>query len=560
MKTKVSFAAFFLFVFISLFFFPDFRVVLPPLVAIGLAFLTREVLISLFSGIWIGAVISIGFNSPSGFFSSAGKAFFKTIDTYVVKGLADSDHVMIIVFSLTIGGMVGIVSRSGGMKGIVNSLAKRTNTPAKAQLLTWLMGLFIFFDDYANTIIVGNSMRPLTDKLKISREKLSFIIDSTSAPVASVSLLSTWIGYELGLIGDSFKQIGLDTDPYMAFIYSLPYRFYAFLLLFIMPFIIFMRRDFGPMYDAEKRVIKTGRICDHEGEATTGSELAKLRMPPDEKCRWYNAAIPILLMILSTFIGIYVSGLANSSDPNAPFKDIISGANSFEVLIWGSLIATSAAVILTVSQRIISLEETMGAWIEGVKSMVTAIIILSLAWGLSSVTKELKTAQYISSVFSSSLHIGFLPVLVFIVASITSFATGTSWGAMAILFPTALPLAHAIGTAQGLPAEIVTEIIYAVIGSILTGAIFGDHCSPISDTTIMSSMSSGVNHMDHVRTQLPYALVFGVISTLMGYLPIGFGLNPFLSMLLQLAAAVTVIRYLGKKLPLSQIQSQAPST
>lgn len=511
---------------------------LPPILAIGLAFLTKQVLISLFCGIWSGAVIVL-YNKGNSVILSFFKGFFKAADTYAVKGLNDESHIMIVLFSLLIGGMVGIITASGGMHGVVNALSKRTSTKERSLIFSWASGLFIFFDDYANTLIVGNSMRPLTDKYKVSREKLSFIIDSTTAPVASIAILSTWIGYEVGLIGEALKTSNMELDAYWVFIQSLPYRFYAILLLIFIPVYIFLKRDFGPMLEAEKKCIKGERCEGVQGDAA----LEGFNIPDISKCKWYSAAIPVAVLIISTFSGIIISGYTNSKIPDPAFREVVGNADSFRVLIWSSMLAsiTAAATMIISGTGNISL--AVSAWIAGMRSMVTAIVILVLAWGLSAVVGELKTAEFLAVVLSDTIPVWLFPTIVFITASAVSFATGTSWGTMALLFPTALPLAVSM---SGSAADAQT-FVFSVTGAILTGAIFGDHCSPVSDTTIMASMSCKVNHIDHVRTQMPYALTFGIISILLGYLPAGFFINPFLLIIPQIAAAFLIFRYFGKK-------------
>ena len=512
---------------------------LPPVLAIGLAFLTKQVLISLFCGIWSGAVIVL-YNGGDSIFLSFFKGFFKAADTYAVKGLNDESHIMIVLFSLLIGGMVGIITASGGMHGVVNTLSKKTNTKEKSLIFSWASGLFIFFDDYANTLIVGNSMRPLTDKYKVSREKLSFIIDSTTAPVASIAVLSTWIGYEVGLIGEALKNSQLQLDPYWVFIQSLPYRFYALLLLIFIPVYIFLKRDFGPMLNAEKDCLEGKNSEGEEGDTA----LEGFKIPDISKCKWYSAAIPVAVLIISTFSGIIISGYANSKVPDPAFREVVGNADSFRVLIWSSMIASVTAAATMIISGTGNISSAVSAWIAGMRSMVTAIVILVLAWGLSAVVNELKTAEFLAVVLSDTIPIWLFPSIVFITASAVSFATGTSWGTMALLFPTALPLAITmIGTTPGLSET----FIFSITGAILTGAIFGDHCSPVSDTTIMASMSCKVKHIDHVRTQMPYALTFGIISIVFGYLPAGFFVNPFLLMIPQIAIAFLIFRYFGKK-------------
>ncbi len=517
---------------------------LPPVVAIGLAFVTKQVLLSLFCGVWCGAVLKLVADQKMPAINALFSGFFRVADTYAVKGMSEETHVMIILFSLMIGGMIGIITASGGMHGIVNQFSKKTDTGKKAQLFAWGSGLVIFFDDYANTLIVGNSIRPLTDKFKVSREKLSFIIDSTAAPVASVAVLSTWIGYEIGLIGSALRSIGVDLDPYSVFIYSLPYRFYALLLLAFIPVYIFLRRDFGPMLKAEKRCLKSSGIEDNYRDV---KDFSDFKMPPENKCKWYTAAIPITVLVLMTFGGVFISGYLSFEGNEWSLREIIGASDPFKVLIWGSLSASVVAGAAMMISETGTLTDVVSAWIEGVKSMVTAMIILVLAWALSTVVTELKTAEYISFLLSDTLPYWLLPGLVFLTASATSFATGTSWGTMALLFPTTIPLTVPLALAGGIPAGEIHSYIYCVTGSILTGAIFGDHCSPISDTTIMASMSCRVSHIEHVRTQMPYALVIGAISFFIGYLPAGFMINPFILFVPQFIAAYIIFRYIGKR-------------
>ena len=525
------------------------RALLPPILAIGLALFTREVLTSLFCGLWSGAAL-IALKSGSGHAMSLVGGFFSAADTYLIDGLYDKSHLMIIVFSLAIGGMVGVVTRSGGMQGLLQSLSRRAKTRKQAQLVAWGMGLLVFFDDYANTLIVGNAVRPLTDRLRVSREKLSFIVDSTSAPVASIAVLSTWIGYELGLIGEAFGQVGIAMDPYMAFLYSLPYRFYALLLLIAIPIMIYLGRDRGAMYRAEQRAIATGQTAPPSDIAQSGEELAAMKTPPENQCRWYNAVVPIGVLMLTTVAGIVYSGMtALKAEDSASWRTVLAGADSFAVLMWAALLGSATAIVMMVIQRLETMAGAMNAWLAGVKSMMTAVVILALAWGLSAVTKELGTATYVCSMLSDSLPAGLLPVLVFIIAGFTSFATGTSWGTMAILFPIAVPLAHALAAGQGMDTAASMPLLYGTIGAVLTGAIWGDHCSPISDTTIMASMASQVDHMAHVTTQLPYAATFGLIAAVAGYLPGGFGVNPWLLLAVQVVIVAVMVRFLGKKLP-----------
>jgi Na+/H+ antiporter NhaC len=530
----------------------NFLPLVPPFLAITLTFITHEVLVSLFLGIFLGSVMTYEINSFGGFFINLGKGFFKSIDTYILKGLVDNDHMSIIVFTSFIGGTISLVGVSGGLHGIVVKLAKYARTSVLAQFYTWLLGVLIFFDDYANTLIVGNTMRPITDKFRVSREKLSYLVDATAAPVTSLVLVSTWIGYEIGLIQDAFKAQGITVDPYVTFIESIPYRFYAIMLLIFIPIGIFMKRDMFSMYDAEKRSRETGDCLKKGTVPISGEELHDMELKEGMKPRVWNAIIPIMVLLVGVLIGLYYTGKngiitsgGEAAFQDASLKDILAKSNSFVSLIWSSVLSSAVIIMMIVFQKVMSIKDAMQSWLGGVKSMVPAMIILSLAWGLGSVLKDIKTAECVTTLVSSNLSVGLLPLSIFLVSAIISFATGTSWGTMAILFPIAIPLT--VTMTSGMPSDVSMNILFASVGSILSGSIFGDHCSPISDTTIMSSIASSIDHMDHVSTQMPYAVMIGIVSCLIGYLPCGFGMNPWLANILGILVLTGIMFFAGKK-------------
>jgi len=528
--------------------FPAWRPILPPFAAIGLAFLTRRVVAALFCGIWVGAALVVlrdGGSLPAGI----GGGFFRVADTWVITGLNDPSHLLIVVFSTLIGGMTGILAASGGIHAFVAIIARTAKNRVGAQLAAYMTGVLMFFDDYSSTIVTGSAFRPLTDRWRVSREKLSFITDSTSAPIASVSILSTWIGYELGLIADAFKQNDITVDAYSAFLASIPYRFYALLLLVMVPFSILMRREFGPMYRAEMRTLTTGVPYEPGGDLAANSDESHL--PPIEKRRWYDAVLPIITMVGAVIGGLIVSGwsaLTTKGETVFPLREIIAAADAFVVLMWAALLATLVAGGLVLVRRTLTVDCLAAAWLKGLQMMLPAIMILTLAWTLGAVTKELGTAQFIAQGLSGVLSAAFLPAAVFVAAALTSFATGTSWGTMAILFPTVIPLAAGIAAAQGMDTAALNDLAILTVGAVLTGAIFGDHCSPVSDTTVMSAMYSGLPLMDHVRTQLPYALLYGIIALLFGYIPAGFGVNPLACVVVQVGVALVVLRFTGRLL------------
>jgi len=526
---------------------PGFLPILPPLVAITLSFITHEVAISLFVGIVLGAAMTFEVSGPITLITALGKGTLKSLDGYMVSALADSDHISIVIFTAFIGGLVALIGQSGGLQGIVNTLSKYAKNSVLTQFYTWLLGIFIFFDDYANSLIIGNAMRPLTDKYRVSREKLSFIVDATAAPVTSLVFISTWIGYEVGIIQDVFKTNAITADPYLSFLYSIPYRFYVIVLLIFIPIAIFMRRDFGPMLKAEIRARDTGETLRKDSQPIIADQPSA---PLDSNIqpRAINAIVPIILLIVGVLISLYVTGYMSLAEKslatNATIKDILGASNSFKALIWSSFASSVVLMIMIVVSGSIKFKRVIQIWLNGFQSMATAIIILTLAWSLGGVLKDIKTAQVITDLLKDLISYQYLPLVIFLISSITSFATGTSWGTMAILFPIAIPLAQQLSINAG---GDVAFIMQASIGAILSGAVFGDHCSPISDTTILSSIASNVDHMDHVSTQLPYALMIGLFCCVLGYLPAGFGLNPYLLSLVTLAGTVLFIRFVGKK-------------
>ena len=520
---------------------PAWLSVLPPLLAIGMALAFRRVVPALFLGVWVGAFIAAGF-SALGLFQGLLDAF----QVHVLQALANESHAAIILFSLMIGGMVGIISKNGGTFGIVERITTWASDSQRGQVATAVMGLGIFFDDYANTLVVGNTMRPVTDRLRISREKLAYIVDSTAAPVACLAFVTTWIGYQVGLVGTAVAGIdGFSQSAYSIFLSSIPYSFYPLLALYFVFVVANSKRDFGPMYHAEKRARETGKVLGDDAKvdaaASEGDELEPLEGTPR---RAYNAVIPVLVLVGAVLAGLYVTG-AQSAGYDAPLRDIIGDADSYAALMWGSLLGVLVAAVLSVGQGILSLEQTVEAWYSGLKSMLFAMIILVLAWSLSSITEVLHTADYLTSVLGETLPAGVVPAIVFVMAAATAFATGSSWGTMGILMPLVVPLAWAVLVANGMDSPEHYHIIYSSVSCVLAGSVWGDHCSPISDTTILSSMASGCDHIEHVRTQLPYAMSVGLVALFLGTLPAGFGMPWWIGLVVGAVLLSVALRIFG---------------
>lgn len=551
--------------------------VLPPLLAIALAIALREVVVALVAGVWLGSTFLHGNDPLAGLLRAA--------DTYAVGALADGDHASIAIFSLTLGGMIGVIARSGGARGMAELVTRVARTRTRGALATWLMGLVIFFDDYSNALLVGTTMRPITDSLRISREKLSFLVDATSAPVSSFALVSSWVGVEVGYIADQYASLGIPGDPYLVFLETIPYRFYPLLMLWFGLVIVLTRRDFGPMREAERRALVDGQVLRPGAEPASDFDAEALAPPSaGGRAGWLHAVVPIGLVVLVALGGMYVTGeqaleraraeavdaleaahAALAADgPGAreavasaerrlwllepSLRAIYGKASSLKALLWAAVLGSLAAILLAVARRVLTLRQAMEGWVAGVRSIALAVMILVLAWSLGAVCSELHTAQYLIGAIGGWLPPSVLPAVVFVIAAGVSFATGTSWGTMGILFPLVIPLAHELA-----PSDPV--VVLSSVASILGGSVWGDHCSPISDTTIMSSMASSCDHVDHVRTQLPYALVVGGISLVFGELATGLGLyGAPVGLLLGGVAVVAVVRGLGR-----EVEPQAPA-
>ena len=498
---------------------------LPPVLAIVLAIATRQVIVSLFISIWLGATFLNGFNP--------GVGLLRTIDEFIIYSIADSWYAGLLVFTMLIAGMLALVTRAGGAMAVANALAKKATTPRGGMLSAWFMGMVIFFDDYTSCIIAGNTVRPLTDKLRISREKLSYIIDSTAAPIATIALISTWIGFELGLIGDSFEAAGITDSVYLTFLQTIPYRFYSIFSIVMVLTIAITLKDYGPMYNAEIRARKTGKLLRDGAVPLAAQDVAEFKTKEGIPLRAINFVLPVVLLIVATFIGLYVEG----GGAEVGIQEAFGNADSITVLLWTSTIGIVVTLLLVVGQKILSLVEAVDTLVSGAKSVFVALTILVLAWGLSYVSSGLGTADYIVGLVEAANVPAFIiPFTIFMIACFMAFAMGTSWGTMGIVLPLAVPISMAVAP----------DLLLPIVGSVMTGAIFGDHCSPLSDTTILSSTGSGADHIDHVRTQIPYALTTAAVAGVVGFIPAGLGLSPWISIPLGIVVLVAIVQIFGK--------------
>jgi Na+/H+ antiporter NhaC len=488
---------------------------LPIVLAVSLSLITKRAALSLLCGIFVGALILQSFHP--------WLAMISVIEDFLIPSLANEDNCKVIFFSIFVASTVELIRVGGGTTALVSVFSKFANTRPRALIGTWFAGLTVFFDDYANCLIVGSSMQSIADAKKISREKLAYLVDSTAAPVATLALVSTWIGYEVSLMEKALVSVGRETDAYAFFLQGLPYRFYPILALVFGFTIAITGRDFGPMLKAEQEVLKTSNTND-EHVSPNSSHLAM-------------AVVPLGLLIGVTFGDLYVQGI-QQVDANAGLFEIIGAADGYNAMLHGSIASLLSATVLCFwyGKDVESIQKGIA---EGTSRLMEALLILTCAWALGDCIGELKTADHLLNLMGDSINPSFLPSIVFVLAAGISFATGTSFGTMGALMPLALPLV--------LKMNVGIDIELAVASAVLSGATWGDHCSPISDTTILSSAGCGCDHISHVKTQLPYALLSGLIALLFCSLPVGFGIHWSICLLLGGILCVGSVWFFGSK-------------
>ncbi|MDG2407431.1 MAG: Na+/H+ antiporter NhaC family protein [Pirellulales bacterium] len=497
--------------------------VLPPLIAVVLAMLTRRIILALFAGVFAACLI-LSSGNPL-------KAVIRCVSEDLFNSLFKVEHLQVFAFTLLVGGMVGVIHSSGGMRSLVLLLEPFASDRRRGQLFTWIAGLVIFFDDYANTLLLGTTFQPVTDRLKISREKLAYIVDSTAAPVAGLALISTWVAGEVNFIGTGLQQIDVHDSGGLAFfifVKTILYRFYPLLALILVGIVAHSGKDFGPMWRAEKQALTKKKRPEQRDEKSIASRTAMPVNPLGSKDnRFFLALASIGVLVAVLVLSLLITGLLKT-DKHSSWWEVVGAGDAYGSLVWASLAGCLTAAFLSwIGEIGTGLEIFIWAW-RGFKMMSSALVVLWLAWTLADLTspggsgEQLGTSVYLASLLGDSISPAWLPTLVFLLASVVAYCTGTSWGTMSILVPLMIPLTWKILGGSG--EEILhTPIFSASVGGVLAGSIFGDHCSPLSDTTILSSRASGCDHMAHVWTQAPYALLAAVVSVIAGTIPVGFG-------------------------------------
>lgn len=486
----------------------------PPIIAISLALITKEVYSSLFLGVLTGALLNADFH-PVG-------ALNQLFPEGIMSVLADKWNVGILVFLVILGAMVQLMNRTGGSAAFGAWASNRIKGRAGAQFSTMLLGCLIFIDDYFNCLTVGSVMRPVTDKHRISRAKLAYLIDSTAAPICIIAPISSWAAAVSGFVKDE--------NGISIFVQSIPFNFYALLTLLMMVFIIFMKLDYGPMLLHENNA-QNGDLFTTGKSTQVNKEEKK-----DEKVgRVSDLIVPVVLLIIGCVIGmIYTGGFFEGKS----FIDAFGASDASVGLVLGSSVALIATIAYYLIRQSLSFGDCMECLPEGFKQMVPAMLILTLAWTLKSMTDNLGAATYVAGLVENSASglMGFLPAIIFAVAVGLAFASGTSWGTFGILIPIVVSCFH----------EIDPELMIISISACMAGAVCGDHCSPISDTTIMSSAGAQCQHLNHVTTQLPYALTVAGVSFLT-FLVAGFTKSAWISLVFGIVALFLLLLFIRHK-------------
>ncbi|MBA7669007.1 hypothetical protein ES703_77131 [subsurface metagenome] len=526
---------------------PAWYSIVPPVLAISLAFLTRNVLLSLGIAIVAGGFLA---NVPQAPLSPV--AWFdglKAAGILVGNTLTSKTNLQILAFLPPIFVTIEIVIASGGFRGIILWLLKRVKGGKSAQIATALMGVLCFIDDYTNAIIVGSMMQPITDRFRVSREKLAFLVDATSAPIAGLAVISTWIAYEVGLLNQIAEELSIERSGYSMFFDALSFRFYCLLMIAFVFVHIILGRDFGPMRTSEELAAKNGPGQNSQTGPLRDAADASSPAATRQSSRAFKALVPLGGLILFHITGLWVDGggpaklgQGGSLLSLVYWRDVISAAeNTHLILDFAALFGLILALLCSQLFGPLRFSVIRNCFRRGVRRAMIPFVILILAWSLKNCCDSLKTGEFLTAVLAGRVSPYWFPPAVFLVASVTSFATGTSYGTMAILIPTAIPVAFALdGNTYGLTTMIS-------LGAVLDGAIFGDHCSPISDTTIMSSIASSCDLMQHVRTQLPYSLLVAALALLCAYLPSALGLPPLWSFALAILVMICLLLVLTRR-------------
>lgn len=523
---------------------------LPPVLAVLLAFLTGDVILSLLAGVVAGAAMLTALTGDGVLYATFHRAVISIVDTST-----DWENVRVLLLCVCVGGMEGVIRYSGGFETTARVLSKRLRSPRKVNLISQLFCILFFFDDYANALISGPVLTPVTDKAGVSREKLSYIVDSTAAPLAGIAIISSWVAVEVSVIQEGLDVIGADASAFQIFLGSIPYCFYCIFALAFVLLLTILGREYGPMLEAERRARKGQPL--KQGTQLVRIRSEELRGSYAKDKSWQRIALAfgsIALMLIFALIAFYVTGRQEAIaqgllSPDAPFRfrdlsTIIGCADTIQLVLEASIFAGLMALLGGIFFRLFTLSDGILAWIEGASSLVSTIVVLVLAWTLAGTVDKLGTVYYVVDLIQSGVPQFFVPTLIFVTCCVVSFAAG-SYGCMFMIMPIAVPIVAAVGGIAENPAA--DPFMLSCVAAVLSGAIFGDHCSPMTDCTILAALGAGCETMDHVKTQMPYALTVAITSVLFGTLLTSFGVSPWIALALGILFMAAIIRFVGKK-------------
>ncbi len=524
--------------------------VVPVLFAVLLAFLTSDVILSLLAGVLVGAAMLTALSGDGVVYATFHRAVVSIVETS-----ADYENVRVLLLCVAVGGMEGVIRFSGGFETTARVMAKRLRSPRKVNLIAQLFCTLFFFDDYANALISGPVLTPVTDKAGVSREKLSYIVDSTAAPLAGIAVISSWVAVEVSVIQEGLDVIGADASAFQIFLGSIPYCFYCIFALAFVLLLTLLGREFGPMLEAERRA-RAGHPLKK------GTHVEKIRseeLPGNdaEDRSWRRIALAfgsIGAMLVFSIVAFYVTGRQEAVAQgllaaDAPFRfgdlsTIIGCADTIQLVMEAALCVGIVALVAGTLMHLFTLSEGILAWIEGACSLMSTMVVLILAWTLAGTIDQLGTVHYVVEIIRSGVPQFFVPTLIFLTCCVVSFAAG-SYGCMFMIMPIAVPIVAAVGGIAENPAA--DPFMLSCVAAVLSGAIFGDHCSPMTDCTILAALGAGCETMDHVRTQMPYALTVALTSVVFGTLLTSFGVSPLIGLALGIVFMALVIRFVGKK-------------
>lgn len=496
---------------------------LPPVLAIVLAIATRNVIPALFAGVWLGATMIHGWNPLMGLYASFSE--------FILPNVGDPWSATVLIYCGIFGVLVTVLQKTGGARAIAHAISRKVKTDKGAQGSTMLFGIIIFFEDYFNALTVGSVMRSVTDKMRVSREKLAYIVDSTSAPMCLLGPVSTWVVFVMGLIGVEFAKLGISASEYVTYLSTIPFNFYAILALLLVGIIVFKQWDFGPMAKAEYRARTTGKLFRDGAQPPSDVSITESSSSENSTPKMRNMVVPLVVLLgLIPPLFLWTGGY-----PENDLLTAIGESDGGMSILIAAFAATVVALFMGMQQKLFSFKEAIDLTVSGFKSMMLVFIILALAWSIGSVTSELGTAAFVVEAAEANAITGLIPALLFIIGAIIAFTTGTSYGTFAIMMPIAIPIAASMDISMGL-----------AIATVFSGGIFGDHCSPISDTTILSSAGSSCDHIDHVNTQIPYALLAGGCG-LLSFLVAGFTGSGLLALIVG-AIALVILTYILNKM------------